>query len=700
MIKWNKVPYIRLFLPLLIGIATALALKSSLPFLLLSLLFLFFGICFILFLKTSLFNKNKEWIFGLLLNLFLFLSGYLLTINAASVKENNAFYGNNISETNQYVVKIIEPLTFKQNSTKAVVEVIGSNIKSDFRTTNGKGIIYFQKDSFSNKLNYGDILIINSTFNEVKPPQNPNEFNYKQFLANKQIYYQTYLKTNQWQLLQSNQGNPVITFAAKLRNQFLHIFETNNMVGKEYAVIAAILLGQMDNIDSDLYKDYQDSGALHVLSVSGMHVGVIFIFFNFLFGFLSKHKYSALFKTVVIILVVWFYALMTGLSPPVFRAALMISFISLGRNYMRSINTINIVIASCFFILLFDPFLVMDVGFQLSYLAVIGIILLQKPIASILKPKNIILKTLWETTALSIAAQLCTLPLVLFYFHQFPNFFLLTNIIVLIFSSLVIFTGIAVLLTSFIPIISIFITKLLVLFVWLMNSGLHLIDTLPGAVTHYISFDNIQMILLFFFILFMLCFILLKVKKMLLPSLIIIVLMLAYSSFLSYQKLFQNKIIIYSVNKSTAINLINGNNCLVLADSSLYADKNKYETLFKNNFAQMGIANFTNKIIPNIKNKTEDNIDNFIQFKEKRIVLINNAVLRNYVGQKLKIDYLILSDNAKVKIKDLDNMFEIGEIIFDASNYLSKTKNWEKECQILKITYYNVIEKGAFEANL
>ncbi|MEI6821183.1 MAG: ComEC/Rec2 family competence protein [Bacteroidota bacterium] len=703
MFKWNKVPFIRFLLPFAFGIASAIWLKTALPVSFLSCVFVFILILFALIFSNYIIKRKNDWIVGLILNVLLFISAYQLTIIANSTRNAPNYYGNIPSDSDLYLVKIIEPISVKQNSTKAIVKVEASNIKGVWESSNGKGIIYIEKDSLSDILNYGDQLLIYSQFIAVKPPLNPNEFDYRSFLANKYIYYQSYIKKTQWKRVAENKGNFIFHSASKFRKHLLKIFEDNNMTGREYGVIAAILLGQTDHIDSELFREYQGSGAVHVLVVAGLHVGIILLMLNFLLGFLDNYKYGKHFKIVLILSFIWFYAIMTGLSSPVLRAATMITFVSIGRMNRRHFNSLNLLSLSAIIFLVFNPNLLIDLGFQLSYLAVTGILLLQKPIASLWKPTNFLINKLWQITALSFAAQLFTLPLTLYYFHQFPNLFLITNIIVFFFVAAIIFTGIAVLITSWFSFISVLITKLLVWLLFGLNTSIHFIETLPIAVTRSISFTGFSCVLLYLFVMFLLFYILMKMKKMLLPALIILICFISFSSFKTYQQYSQKKFIVYDINKLTAINIIDGKHCLVIADSIVITDKEKFNFQFENNYSQLGIQTYSKEFInykKNVSKYTPVKIDCFFQIKDIRMVLINKPIINNYSGNRIKVDYLIISHNAKVKISELTKMFDAGIYIFDSSNYLTQSLKWSKECDSIKVNYYNVLDKGAFEKDL
>ncbi|MCX6230491.1 MAG: ComEC/Rec2 family competence protein [Bacteroidetes bacterium] len=606
------------------------------------------------------------------------------------------------SDHNLYIVNITEPAEVKENSVKAIVQSMQSKRNNKWENCNGSIMVYFQKDSNTEKLQYGDLLLVNADITEVNPPQNPAAFDYKNYLAHKNIFHQAYIKKGKWIKLTSGNGNPLKEFATKLRQKLLHIFEENNINGREYAVISAILLGQTDKIDPELIKDYAGSGAIHVLSVSGMHVGLIFVSLSILLSFLDKVKRGKWIKTILMLIAIWFYALLTGMSPSVLRAAAMLSFIIIGKSLRRDADTLNILLASAFFILMFNPFLIADVGFQLSYLAVGGIILLNDAITKLFTPSNYIIAKLWETTAVSIAAQIITTPISLLYFHQFPNYFLLTNIVVLVFAGVVMYAGIFVLLVSFIPYVSTISAKILVFLVFAMNKSIGFIEGLPYAVSRGININLFECILIYIIMFALMLLIFRKAKHYVIIALSVCLLLFSSFTFKSYQHLQQKKFIVYSIPKTSVYEFINGTEQIIIADSSFIRDENLFGFHILNNHTALGINN--KNMIPKNENCCNTAFPffkkgNFIQFINQRIAIIsqwNKIVMK----QKMKLDYLILSGNAKTSIASVLQAFDPKLIIFDSSNSLWKTEKWENESKLLKQEYYNVQKKGAFVGNL
>ncbi|NVN95573.1 MAG: ComEC family competence protein [Bacteroidetes bacterium] len=700
--NWKQYPFVKILLPFSIGIIAAMNIpdSSSIPFIWIAFLFSITTIS--IFLSNRFASYKYRWLPGSLITLFLFTSGFSLCI--IHNESNQSLHFNKlVSNNGLYIVKVTEPAEIKTNSVKAIVQVTQSMQQNKWENCNGNMVIYFQNDSISRSLQYGDLLLINSIPNEIKPPQNPSEFDYKRYLANKNVFHQSYLKHDKWIKLSSGNGNPLKAFATSLRDKLLHIFEENNVTGQEYAVTSAILLGQTDKIDPELIKEYSGSGAIHVLSVSGMHVGLIFISLSLLLSFLDKIKHGKLAKALLMLFAIWFYAMLTGMSPSVIRAAAMISFIIIGKSLRRDADTLNILLASAFFILVFNPFLIADVGFQLSYLAVGGIVLINDAITKLFAPKNYLLDKLWQTTAVSLSAQLITTPLSILYFHQFPNYFLLTNVVVFIFAGVVMYAGIFVILVSFIPYVSTISAKILVYLVMGMNKSIGFIEGLPYSVSRGIDINLLETVLIYIIIFALMLLYFKKAKHYAFIALTSLFMLFTSFTFKSYQHARQQKFIVYAVPKTSAYEFINGSKQVIITDSSLAKDANKFGFHIQNNHTKCGITtqcfanlteNFNSEDLLLIKQQE------FIQFMNRRMAFVSKWQRNSCMAVRIKLDYLILSKNVKLSISDVLKVFDAKVIIFDSSNSEWKANKWETECTMLHQPFYNVLKNGAFVEEL
>ena len=498
-------------------------------------------------------------------------------------------------------------------------------------------------------------------------------------------------------------------FSHELSQKFVSVLNDNGLKGKEFAVAAALLLGQNDMLDNETRQAYSGSGVMHILSVSGLHVGVIYIIINFLLGFMKKSGRQLYLKTVLILLTIWAYSVLTGLSPSVMRAAAMFTFISIGNASRRHVHIINSLAVSAITLLLINPFLIMNIGFQLSYIAILGIVFINKPIADLWQPRNRILDYIWGLIAVSIAAQAATGPLAMYYFQQFPTYFLAGNLIAIPLSFLAIYSGVAVLLTFFVPIISNFLGLLTNYILFVLNSSLVFIEKLPYAVLHINSVFRIDMLLIYLILTAIVLLIYLKRKEFVYITLALVLLLSANLSYTSISRQRQQKIVFYSVNKQSAIGFINGKNQSLVADQALLNDTKSLKFQLDGSKSLYGITNIVASAIEaNTGSSQGDskqinslmNVGNRFLFHDKRIVLVDSIPILSGNFKKLKVDYLVIRDNPKFSIADLLRFYEPDLILFDGSNSIYRTDKWIAECKAAGVESYSLKDKGAYVVDL
>ena len=644
--------------------------------------------------------------FGVILNLFIFAFGYKYTCNL-NIKNQTTDFSHFRSKSDTIIATVIEDVSERENTYKVVLELNSVKRNKHWIPVSGKAITYFEKDSLSKNIYYGDRLIISACFADVKPPQNPGEFNYKKYLSLQSVFTQGYVKSGRWEIFDHNKGSVFKSLALEIRNKFLKIFENNNIKGDEYAVASALILGYTEKIDSDLISVYQGSGALHILCVSGMHVGVVFIVLNFFLSFFDRLKKGKFLKPILLILLIWFYAAITGLSPAVCRAAAMITFVILGKALGRETNIYNTLSASALLLLIIDPLLIFNIGFQLSYFAVIGIVALQKMINKLYIPNNWLLKQVCLIFSVSIAAQLATFPLALLYFHQFPNYFLLTNLVVMPLSNFIIYCGMLVVVLSPLSFLVAVFSKILIFLVFCLNQSIRFIEGLPYSAFKGIQIYNYEMILLYLGIITIVFFLLNKKTRYLKLTMIIAIAFSASFAINSFISLKQKSLIVYNIKKTSAIDLIDGKNHLFLSDSYFSDSSKTYKMHLKNNWSRMQLhhPDFINTKLFSKTKPTNTYIsafteNNFIQFYNKRLVIINKNNYNIISSSKINVDYLIISENIYKEIGELLDSYIPKLIIIDSSNSLKKTEKWIQECIELKIPYYAVLKSGAFQVNI
>lgn len=694
-VKLSQIPFVRLLLPFATGIVAELYYSSHWWLICAGIL----SLC-LLFLwnwqeRVKGASYNLRWINGTFITICLFSAGYC-TMLLRTPSENKRYVGNEIEGSkDSMLVTLVSIPQEKQKTYKAIGEV-NSIIKhgKQYNTT-GKVLLYFHRDSLVKKLNYGEQLFIYAQLKQPLPPLNPDEFDYRQYLQWHEINYEGYIST--YHILGVN-GSSILRFANNSRKKLSNLLH-QKMDSANADIASAILLGYRDDLSPPVVQSFVDSGVVHVICVAGLHVGILFLLLNYIVVFPLRFRYSRLWSVLIILFLLWLYALFTGLAVPVLRATIMFSFLTIGKHFRRYTNSINFLAASAFLILLFNPFSIVDAGFQLSYIAVLGILVIYQPLFSLFEPANTIIHKLWELACVSVAAQIAVLPLSLFYFHQFPNYFILANILVVPLLVVVIYTGILFFLTSYIPIISNGITWVLIKCISLINLIVSGVAHLPYSTFRGISISLIEVLILFLFIISFILFFFSRKKYFFISGLFILILFLVMRTEEKIIHRHQQKIIVYNVPGKSALAFISGENSLMPFST---IDSNDVVYYLQNNRRRLGIVN--NVFIHNDTNATmlRDKLliqSQYMQFNQYRVAYMQQYDILPDSGHKITLHCIIISGSYELDMLHLKNAFNFDILIFDSSVPERKLKQWEEECRKLNLPYYSVGMQGAYIEN-
>lgn len=431
--------------------------------------------------------STTSGVLGLTVVLFF---GYAHVLLRNDFRQADSFV-NFTKSVNAYVAVIRSVPEEKVNSWKVEAEIISVQANG-WQPTRGKLLLYVSKKVGEPHWNYGDQILIKGSPQELKSPANPGEFNFKRFLSFKNIYHQHFIREGEVAFLASTEKKGFVYYsqqtrkwAAQTLNQYIH-------GAQQQAIAQALVLGVTDGIDNDLLSAYSASGALHVLSVSGLHVGIIYALLLFLLKPLKRFSWSRWLVAIVSLLCLWIFAFVTGLSPSVLRAVTMFSFVAAARPFGVRTNIYNTLAASAFVLLLYNPYLIMSVGFQLSYLAVLGIVYIQRPLYHLWEIENRVGDWVWQITCVSVAAQLTTFALGLLYFHQFPVYFLISNLFVIPLSTVVLISGIILLAVSGLTFLASVIGKITWGLIWALNKIVFVVEDLPLSIINNIYFTTLQ----------------------------------------------------------------------------------------------------------------------------------------------------------------------------------------------------------------
>ena len=575
------------------------------------------------------------------------------------------------SYTIQFRIReILKPSNYHN---KYIIDVLSINNIS----VSGKSLLNVEKDTIEPIFKVDDILISNSSFNTISTPLNPHQFDYKNYLSKKYIYHQLIL-THKALIKIDSTKHTLFGYAALLRENINKHLDNYNFKDSERSIINALLLGQRQDISKEIYDSYTQAGVIHILAVSGLHVGIILLLLNFIFKPLDYFKKGNYIKILIVLGLLWSYAIIAGLSASVIRAVSMFSIVAVAMHLKRPTNIYNTLAISMFVLLLFKPTFIFDVGFQLSYLAVLAIVVMQPILYNLWLPKYKVLDFFWKIFTVTLAAQVGVIPISLYYFHQFPGLFFISNLVIIPCLSLILGLGLLIISLSLLNILPIFLANI---YGWIIS-----------AMNVFVSWVSNQEAFLFKNISFSIGHVLLS--YMLIISVIILIKQKTYKSMFSVLMailLFQSYLIFNSYNSSSSAFIVFHKSRY----SAIGTKQNKQLNLYNN------IENVTNeKLITNFKvgedisTITSDSIRNVYAFNGKKMLIIDSIGVYNV--KSFRPDIILLRNSPKLNLERLIDTLRPELIISDGSNYKTYQERWAATCRTKKIPFHQTSKKGAF----
>ncbi len=647
-----------------------------------SILIAIFAICLLTLAAIHFFfqiKRKKTFAFTFIVILSFILIG-ILNVKLHDPREKTHHYNHliNTSQENEILINIREILKPTLYAEKYVADVMQLND----RPASGKVLLNVAKDSIlrSPKLKVDDTYYIKTNLSEIAAPKNPYQFNYSKYLKRQGVFNQIYSERSELLLLDGD-TKTVLGLAANIRRFIQNKLKPYDFSKDEWAVMNALLLGQKQEISKELNDNYAAAGMIHILAVSGLHVGIFMFIIQLLLKPLGNTKRIRILRTLIVIGAIWLFALIAGLSPSILRAATMFSFIQVGLAFNHKNGGYNALIFSAFVLLIFDPGLIYEVGFQLSYLAVFFIIWLQPSLFKLWEPKHYILKLLWGVFTVSLIAQLGVLPLSLYYFHQFPGLFLISNLVVIPFLGIILGFGLLLILLAVIGILPTIVADIYGIIISILNNFISTVASFDNLIFKNIYF-SFSLMLVTYLLIMTISLVLKRYSYSRLVSLLLGTLIL--SSVLIWKKRENSSNILWIFHKNR---------------SSLIAQKHKTnlnilqrDTLFKP-LKDSRITNLLESVnIEEIKNNV---LTNYIEFNKKNILILDSIGIYNI--PELKPDFILLIESPKVNLDRLINIFPKTTVIADGSNYKSYVMRWKETCNKKEIPFHSTYEKGYFK---
>ena len=634
--------------------------------------------CILIFLSLTAYWQRKTLFFVFITWITFFLTGMILVYENDATNHTNYFekYLKNTSKVILAIDKVLKPGNYHHKYVADVVQV-------DSKKTIGHVLLNIEKDSMLLLFHTGDLVFLKNKFQDIKSSLNPHQFNYKNYLAKQGIHQQVYA-TKKELLLLDQTSTSFLGFIAALRLKIQQSLQQYEFSEDELAVMNALLLGQRQEISKELSDNYSKAGAIHILAVSGLHVGIILLILSFLLKPIERVNKGKLIKLVLVILFLWFFAVLAGMSASVTRAVTMFSAIALGKFFNKRNAVEHSLIFSMFIILLWKPLFLFDVGFQLSYTAVFGIIWVQPVLSQLWKPTFFIVDKGWQLITVSVAAQLGVLPISLFYFHQFPGLFFISNLIIIPFLGVILGLGLVVLVLSYMSILPLFLEGFYGDVISILNNVVAFVARQEKFLFSEISFSVIKMIFFYLFIIlgFQL-FLKFNTKRC----------FLFLGSILAFQCVFiiekytiaqKSELIVFHKSKNTIIGKRKGSSFEVYHSmDSLQISSQKL------------LINY--KVGENISSQNYHKLSNLMYYKKQVVLIIEKDGL--YDIKELNSPIVVLRQSPKINLQRLAEKLKPAIIIADGSNYKSYIENWKTTCKNFKIPFWTTYNQGAYILN-
>jgi competence protein ComEC len=612
-------------------------------------------------------KPRQSWIAGLAVNLIFINMGMLII---------NMFQSGNMLITDIskefWVGEVINDAQLKNKYARfemAIFPDSGSSEKVKVQVVVQAG------NSFSMP-QAGQIIVLKTRPERIQKPMNPGEFDYAAYLENLGIRYKCFVKEGEWKVLAMHKKFSISVLAIQAKKRLWEKIENMETGNKNLGVLYALSLGSKELLTPEIREAYTITGVMHVLVVSGQHIALIWMVLSYIFIWVKNIRGGKFIQFFLISGLIWFYTFMTGITASVVRASGMFTLVSLGKIIQKESSIYNSLSVSAFFGLIFCPQWLIDPGFQLSYIAVLSIVFFQPKVISLWTPRSWILQKIWDIASVSIAAQIGTLPLTLFYFNRFPPWFIISNILAIPLVTIIMILFIIMLIFWMIPVIFSILLKIILFLIGIMNASLYFIETLPSPGVDMIYLSNFQMICFVLIILGITFFIRYRKNYYFFMGLTMLLLLVSSGTLRKFESLDKTEMVLFSVPGNMILGLIEGSKGIFLHNAIDTKDiKGNFDFkckpfLIQNEISHSEISGLFDSLILKIGfRKIPGNENYFFSFAGKSILVLNDPVFYNGMRSSiiLQPDILIINNRIPKIWKGQVPLFYTNHLLISSS---------------------------------
>lgn len=684
-----RVPALRILIPMIAGIIAGeyVTIPETVVYISVGILLL---PLIVLRLVPIYVRYRLQFIRGILVWLLIFFAGGML-IQTAKVTSKESWYGHEYQEGQKLLLRIEEPFARRAKSIKTKAIIVGRWHDKQFKRATGSVWFYSAPGAIPEDYPVGNYVITSQALQPVKNSGNPGGFDYAAYSRRQGVTGQLFVRDSTQVLLIRDSA---FSFKRKIiawREAILHQLK-KYIPGKEEAGLAeALLVGYKEDLDEDLLRSYSNTGVVHVIAVSGMHLALIYWLIQKLLAPLAAVPRTKWISFVIAISLLWLFSLIAGGAASIVRAAVMFTCLLLGQTLSRHSNIYNTLAASAMLLLCYDPYWLWDAGFQLSYLAVLSIVLFYKPIYNLLYCRYRITDWLWQLCAVTCAAQILTTPVSIYLFHQFPVCFLFTNLPVVPLSSVILIGEIGLLAAGFSSWLSEYAGMILGWLIRLMNNIIYVIEKLPFAIWDNLNISIVQVLLLYLFIGLTAFGLMEKSAKALVLSLatLNIVAAIRYVDFSGAAC--QNRFIVFNLPEGSKMSFIDGR---------------KQWLQQKDHLTPSSIRNNIRPSLCAYRTSFADTVQglhasgNFITYPGYRIMIADSSLRVRRIREPVAVDILFVHGSVRDPAAIWLRKMQVKQLIIDRRMSIKKRAEWKAAALEKEIPVHDMNEKGAFNLKL
>lgn len=616
------------------------------------------------------------------LNIYIaFISLGSVITRFSNIQHYENWIGHHADKHQAFLIRLLETPVERKKSLKTTAIVERCLTQGKWEVEEGKLLLYFSKEEKNTTLKSGDYLLLQKPLQLINDPVNPAAFNYAAYLARKNIYHRVFLKANEYKLIDSSREG----LTGYTVNLILSVLRKNIPGKQEQAISEALLIGYTFDMEDELVDAYSKTGVIHVIAISGMHLGLVYGILLWLTSFFKRIRLLQWIRPVLILLAIWAFSILVGAGASILRAAVIFSFMLTAEWLQRKHNPYNSLAASMFCLLCFNPFYLWDIGFQLSYTAVAGIIVFAKPVYRYWYISYKSIRYCWQLVVVTCSAQVFTIPVVLYHFHQFPNLFLITNLVVVPLSGIVLYGLILLVFLSPFHLVASMLGIVLNKILAFMNQLIFYVGQIPFAVTSHIQINAVQIVGYFLFLLWICRWIIHKKAALLLYALVCLATGAAVYAYRHIQIRQKNQLIVYHLPGQPVTEIWGGGKYISIANP-------------ENLSTTLNMRLPTHTLLGGFHKKTE------LLLPQNRLFSVNGLSIA-FVHQKpllpngypeIETDIVIVQNNPAITVADLQRVFKAHVFVWDTNNPLWKIRKWKKEADSLHLRHHSIPEQGAF----